>query len=346
MAEDNNTVTEGLIYVHDSQPGYTRRRHGRGFVYLDHEGSVIRDESSLKRLRALKIPPAWDKVWICRMPSGYLQATGYDTRQRKQYLYHAQWAVMSQTGKFKNLYRFAKALPAIRKTADEKLKLKGWPREKVLALIIRLMDKKYMRVGNKFYEEENETYGITTLRRKHLIEKDGKLMLEYKSKSGKYREVEIADSRLVKLVKESSDLPGYEIFRYLDEDGRSQPIGSKDVNDFLREITSENFTSKSFRTWSGTVLALKEWETARKETEGDKRKSLKTAIVKNVAEKLGNTPAIAEQYYIHPAVLGLISTDDFRPQKPDRKNFSKQEVAYLDDTELRVLQILEDEKPG
>lgn len=343
MAEEKSYPEKGLIYVHDTQPGYTRRKHGRGFVYLDHEGHVIRDDSEVKRLKALKIPPAWEKVWICTMPQGYLQATGYDARQRKQYLYHPEWETFSQTEKFRNLYRFGKSLPGIRSKVDKKLRLKGWPREKVLALILKLMDEKYMRVGNKFYEEENETYGITTLRRKHLNAEDGRLVLEYRAKSGKYREVEIEDKQMVRLVKESSALPGYEIFRYLDENKKSQPIDSTDVNDFLREITQEDFTSKSFRTWSGTVLALEEWKEARQEVAGNKRKSLKTAIVKKVAEKLGNTPAIAENYYIHPTILELISSEKFRLEIPPAKDFSKEEQKHLVDAERAVLKILEEE---
>ena len=341
--ESRTRFAEGLVYVDDSQPGYCRRKHGRGFIYLNEEEKTLKDKKLVKRLKDLKIPPAWKNVWICKLPNGYIQATGYDDKDRKQYIYHPNWSALSLLEKFKKLYDFGKALPAIRKKIEKNLALKSWTREKVLALVLKFMDEKHIRVGNKYYKDENETFGITTLRRKHLKEEEkGALYFEFKGKSGKYRKIPIEDPELTGLIKESSELPGYEIFRYIDEEGKSRAVDSADVNEFLRQITGEQFTSKTFRTWGGTVLAVHEQKTAKKELQGDKRKSLKTTIVKKVAEKLGNTNAIAEKYYIHPSVLETISRDDYSPKAPEAKRFSKMEMKYLDDEERIVLQFLEE----
>ncbi len=331
---------KGLIYVDDKQPGYSRKKHGRGFIYLDEKKEKVSDEKLLKRLKGLRIPPAWKNVWICKHETGYIQATGYDDKQRKQYLYHPHWEVFSQHEKYRKLQDFGKKLPAIRRTIEKDLQIAEWRRRKVLALVLRFMDEKYLRVGNRQYMEENETFGITTLRRKHLKENKNILTLEFKAKSGKYREVNIRDPELIRLVKENSDLPGYELFRYIDSEGKSSVVGSADVNDYLREISGEDFTSKTFRTWGGTVLALKELPRARKEVVNDKRKKLKTAIVKRVAESLGNTTTIAERYYIHPDILNVIADRDFNYQPPDRTAFSKTEIEWLDDEELKVLEML------
>ncbi len=336
---------KGLIYVDDNQPGYSRKKHGRGFVYLDEKQKKVRDEKLLQRLKDLKIPPAWEKVWICKDETGYIQATGYDDKQRKQYLYHPDWEVFSQHEKYRKLQNFGEKLPSIRRIIEEDMKLAQWNRRKVLALVLRFMDEKYLRVGNRQYMEENETFGITTLRRKHLKEKENNLILEFKAKSGKYRKVNIQDPELVRLIKESSDMPGYELFRYLDSEGKSTTVESADVNDYLREISGEDFTSKTFRTWGGTVLAMKEQPGARKEVLNDNRKKLKTAIVKKVAKTLGNTTSIAERYYIHPEILEVIAAEDFEYKPPKSSAFSKNEIEFLDDQELKVLEILR-EKQG
>lgn len=342
MKEEKRKI-RGLIYVHDSQPGLSRKKHGRGFIYFDEEKGKISNKKLLQRLKDLKIPPAWEKVWICKNPSGYIQATGYDNRRRKQYLYHPDWTELSRLEKFRKLHDFGKALPHIRQEIEKKLEPEGWPREKVLALVLKFMDEKRLRVGNKLYEEENQTYGLTTLRRKHLTEKAGKILIEYRGKSGKYRKIKVEDPELVRLIKESSELPGYEIFRYIDDADKSQRIDSADVNEFLQEITGKDFTSKTFRTWGGTVLAVEEWESAKEESAGDKRKSLKSVIVKRVAEKLGNTTSIAEQHYIHPYILQKISSEDYFYDPPDKQAFSTVEKKYLDDYELLVLSMLEHE---
>ena len=344
MANQTATIQQGLVYVHDSEPGFCRRKHGRGFSYLDDKNKHLKNKALVKRLKALKIPPAWKDVWICKLENGYIQATGYDEKGRKQYIYHPDWIVLSQHEKFKKLLDFGKALPAIRKKTGEYLKHSSWDREKVLSLVLRFMDEKHVRVGNKHYEEENQTYGITTLRRKHLKEKNGILILEYKAKSGKYRKISIEDPVLKKLVKESSELPGYEIFRYIDDEGKSRAVDSTDVNEFLQQLTGSEFTSKTFRTWGGTVLAVQEYENAKDKATEDKRSSLKTTIVKNVAKKLGNTNAVAEKYYIHPVILQTLSDENFTLKIPGKKGFSSEEMKYLEDEERLILNLLE-EKP-
>ncbi|MCB0807377.1 MAG: DNA topoisomerase IB [Bacteroidales bacterium] len=344
MVQLKTGIRQGLVYVHDSQPGFCRRKQGRGFSYLDEKNKHLKDKSLLKRLKALKIPPAWKDVWICKLENGYIQATGYDEKGRKQYIYHPDWIVLSQHEKFKKLLDFGHALPVIREKTDKNLQHTTWDREKVLSLVLRFMDEKHVRVGNKHYEEENQTYGVTTLRRKHLKEKNGSLILEYKAKSGKYRKLNIEDPSLKKLVKESSELPGYEIFRYFDHDGKSRAVDSTDVNEFLQELTGEEFTSKTFRTWAGTVLAVQEYENAKTEAEKDKRISLKTTIVKKVAKKLGNTIAVAEKYYIHPVILQTLSEEKFKLKIPGKKGFSNKQMKYLEDEERLIFKMLE-EKP-
>ena len=334
---------QGLIYVNDSNPGYRRRRHGRGFVYLDANSEVLQDKELIERFKALKIPPAWKEVWICRQPNGYLQATGKDGRSRKQYIYHPEWMEFSQQEKFNALRNFARALPLLRETTAAHLRKKGWPYEKVLALVVTFMDKKFLRVGNLSYRNSNDTYGITTLRRKHLKEQDGKLLLEYKAKSGKTRRINIENRQLIRLIKQSSELPGYELFRYLDHDGTSCPIDSTDVNEYLRQITGETFTSKTFRTWGGTTAALQQWHFAKEEMAESSRKNLKSAIVRKVAGELGNTKAVAEKYYIHPAILQVISDEKFAPEEINMKKFSEMEIKHLGLHELEVLSLLEEE---
>lgn len=334
---------QGLIYVHDSNPGYRRRRHGRGFVYLDQRGNITRDQELIARIKTLRIPPAWQQVWICRQPNGYLQATGIDGRHRKQYIYHPHWLEFSQQEKFNALRNFGRTLPLLRQTTAAHMRKHGWPYEKVLALIVTFMDKKFLRVGNLSYRNSNDTYGITTLRRKHLKEEDGKLMLEYKAKSGKMRRISIENRQLIRLIKQSSELPGYELFKYIDDDGTRCSIDSSDVNEYLRTITGETFTSKTFRTWGGTTVAMQQWHFAKEEKAENPRKNLKTTIVKKVAEELGNTKAVAEKYYIHPAILQLISDEKFAPEQIPKKKFSEMETKYLDTHEMEVLSLLEDD---
>jgi DNA topoisomerase-1 len=277
-------------------------------------------------------------VWICPNPNGYLQATGYDAKNRKQYIYHPLWVAYRQTTKFNNLLDFGMHLPAIRATVKKDLRKKGWPKEKVLALAITLLDEYYLRVGNEQYRVENGTYGLTTLRRKHILENEGKLEISYSSKSGQYRNISIKNKRLVKLIKQTSELPGYEVFRYL-ENGQSKKIDSQDVNEYLQKITQLDFSAKNFRTWGGTLLAVSHYEQAVEACKQNTKLHLEACIVKKVAEGLGNTVAVCREYYIHPRVLKVLK-DQQLSQYREKTLPPLIAVENLSEAEQMILRIL------
>lgn len=333
-------IPKGLKYIKDSEEGILRKRIGRGFVYLDCKGCKIENKETLDRINNLVIPPNWKEVWICKDPTGHLQATGYDEKGRKQYLYHEKYSAYTQKNKFALLYEFGTLLPTIRGQVQRDIKKEGWPKEKVIALIIKIMDEFHFRIGSDRYRDENDSYGITTLRRKHMKKKKGRIELEYKGKSGQYRKIDITNKNLQKLIIETSELPGYEIFRYIDEEGKSCKIDSQDVNEYIKEVAHENFTAKHFRTWGGTVAAVEELEKAIKEVKENPRKKLETAIVKKVAERLGNTVATCREYYIHPKVLkSVLSEKDI---DVDSEEYSDLKYAHLlRQTEKKVLKIIE-----
>ena len=292
----------GLRYVTDSQPGIQRKRHGEGFRYVLPDCKAV-DEATLMRIKALGIPPAYEDVWICRLPNGYLQATGRDARGRKQYRYHSDWREARDETKYGHLREFGRALPAIRARVAHDLGLPGLPRARVLATIVRLLETTLIRVGNKEYAKENHHYGLTTLHNRHLDIEGTTLHFHFRGKSGKVHEIDLKDRRLAGIVKRLRDLPGYELFQYLDENGESRSIDSADVNAYLHEIAGDEFTAKDFRTWAGTVLAsIALQECAAFESEAQARRNIGEAI-KSVASLLGNTPAICRKCYVHPAVL-------------------------------------------
>jgi DNA topoisomerase I len=287
-----------LRYVTDADPGITRQRHGKGFSYLGANGKPV-SAAERKRIDALVIPPAWEDVWICPSPNGHLLATGRDQKGRKQYLYHPRWREVRDETKFNRMILFGETLPKIRKSTSQHLTQDGLPREKVLAAAVRVMEQTMIRVGNAEYTRDNESYGLTTLLDKHARIKGAHVTLAFRGKSGKDQTVDFSDKRLARIIRQVKDLPGYELFQYVDEDGTTQDVGSEDVNDYLREITGEDFTAKDFRTWGGTVLAL----TSLLEMSEDGKKPKAPAIVKRVAQTLGNTRAVCKKYYIHPSVL-------------------------------------------
>jgi DNA topoisomerase I len=292
-----------LRYVHDSMPGITRHKARNGFDYRMPDGSLLRDIDTLKRIRALAIPPAWTNVWICLDPDGHLQAVGRDQRQRKQYRYHPRWREVRDEAKFGKMLLFSRVLPSIRARVDEDLRRQGLPRERVLAAIVRLMELTLFRVGNSEYAKENKSYGLTTLRDRHVAIEGSRIHIGFRGKSGVQHETDINDRRLAKIVKNCRDLPGQELFQYVDDYGERHVVDSADVNDYLREITGEEITAKDFRTWAGTHLAaeaLREFELFDSEA---KRKKAVVQAVENVAKHLGNTPAVCRRCYIHPAVL-------------------------------------------
>ena len=292
----------GLRYVTDRQPGIRRERHGDGFRYVAPDGKGV-DEAALTRIKALSIPPAYEDVWVCQLPSGYLQATGRDAKGRKQYRYHSHWRETRDETKYGHMREFGKALPEIRTQVAHDLGLPGLPREKVLATIVRLLETTLIRVGSKEYAKENHHYGLTTLHNRHLDIVGATLHFHFRGKSGKVHEIDLRDRRLAGIVKRLRDLPGYELFQYLDEGGESRGVDSGDVNAYLHEVAGDEFTAKDFRTWAGTVqVSIALQECGAFESDAQAKRNIAEAI-KSVACLLGNTPAICRKCYVHPAVL-------------------------------------------
>ena len=293
----------GLRYVSDEGPGIRRRRAGRGFTYIGTDGTTIRDRRQLERIRALVIPPAWTDVWISPTRRGHIQATGRDARGRKQYRYHPRWRSVRDDVKYGRMLAFADALPSIRERTDADLRRQGLPREKVLAAVVRLLEKTMIRVGNEEYARDNESYGLTTMEDEHADVTTRRVVFRYRGKSGKEHEAELDDARLARIVRRCQDLPGQQLFQYVAEDGGVRDVDSADVNAYLREITGEPFTAKDFRTWAGTVLAcmaLQEFEAF--DSEAQAKKNV-VAAIRRVADRLGNTPAVCRSSYIHPVIL-------------------------------------------
>ena len=292
----------GLTYVSDDTPGLRRRRAGAGFAYFDAKGSRVTDDRTIVRIRKLAIPPAWTEVWICRSPNGHLQATGRDARGRKQYRYHDEFRAIRESAKFDHLIAFAQALPSIRRTVTEQMSLPGLPREKVLAGVVQLLDRTMIRVGNADYVKQNRSYGLTTLRDRHVQVNGTELRFQFTGKGGRTWQLRLRDRRLARIVKAAQELPGQQLFQYRDEDGEVRNVTSADVNDYLREITGREITAKDFRTWAGTVLAaLALHEIGAAETQTAAKRNLRAAIGQ-VAQHLGNTMTICRKCYVHPQI--------------------------------------------
>jgi DNA topoisomerase I len=293
----------GLRYVSDDLPGYSRKANGNDFEYFDAEGKRIRDEQRILRMRRLAIPPAWTDVWICPSPTGHIQATGRDARRRKQYRYHGRWREVRDENKFARLADFAAALPKIRRRVAQDMKLLGLPRQKVLATVVRLLERTFIRVGNEEYARENKSFGLTTMKNRHVAVKGARLRFRFRGKSGRQHEVDVTDQRMARIVAKCQDLPGQDLFQYVEDNGEVRDVSSQDVNDYLREITNEDFSAKDFRTWAGTLLsALALNVQGGFDAKGQAKAKIKTAICA-VAELLGNTPAICRKCYVHPAVV-------------------------------------------
>jgi DNA topoisomerase-1 len=293
----------GLRYVTDTQPGMRRQRAGRHSRYIGPDGEPIRDPDTLRRIKALAIPPAWTDVWVCPRPNGHVQATGRDAKGRKQYRYHPRWAAVRDETKYGRLIAFGQALPYIRQRAETDLARPGLPREKVLGAVVRLLETTLIRVGNEEYARQNHSFGLTTLRDRHVAVDGATLRFHFRGKAGKEHVVDLHHRRLARVVQRCRDIPGHELFQYVDDAGARHSIGSADVNAYLREISGQDFTAKDFRTWAGTVLAA--WalnEFAAFDSETQAKRNVVQAI-ERVAERLGNTPAICRRCYVHPAVL-------------------------------------------
>lgn len=294
----------GLRYVNDDDPGITRVTQGKAFVYLEASGRRIQDPVTLGRIKRLAVPPAWTDVWICPREDGHIQATGRDARRRKQYRYHPDWRSVRDENKYERMIAFGQALPKIRQRVARDLRQPGLGREKVLAAMVRLLETTLVRVGNEEYARTNGSIGLSTMRDRHVkVQRSGTLQFEFKGKSGIRHSINLKDPRLADIVRRTQDLPGQELFQYLDEAGQQQRITSEDVNNYLRKIAGAEFSAKDFRTWAGTVLAaiaLRQFEGF--DTKAQAKKNL-VAAVERVAERLGNTPSVCRKCYIHPVIL-------------------------------------------
>jgi DNA topoisomerase I len=330
----------GLVYTTDTKPGIRRLRRGRSFRYVDADGRPV-PASDLARIRSLAIPPAWTEVWICPNARGHLQATGRDARGRKQYRYHPKWREIRDDTKYGRMLAFGAALPLIRRRTDADLRRSGLPRAKVLAAVVTLLEKTFIRVGNDEYARANRSFGLTTMRDGHVKISGSKVRFIFRGKSGVEHELELDDRRLARIVKQCRDLPGQELFQYRDEDGDVVDVGSADVNAYLKEITGRDFTSKDFRTWAGTVLAaklLRDFEAV--DSEARAKKNIVRAI-EEVARQLGNTRAVCRKCYVHPAILEAYMDGTMLKTVAQRARKAQRAIGRLTEAEAAVLGLLQ-----
>ena len=332
----------GLVYVSGEEPGIRRRKAGKGFSYTKPGGGTVKDPATLKRIRSLAIPPAYTDVWICPKPNGHLQATGRDAKGRKQYRYHPRFREVRESTKYERMLDFAKGLPAIREKVAEHMALRGLPREKVLATVVHLLETTLIRVGNEDYAKQNKSYGLTTLRDRHVEVDGSELRFDFKGKSGKTWKLKVRDRRVAKIIRACQELPGQDLFQYIDDAGERQSVTSADVNAYLKEITGRDITAKDFRTWSGTVLAawaLKEFEAF--DSEAKAKKNIRAAIEK-VAGRLGNTPTICRKCYVHPELINSYVEGSLLLEiKEEVEAELRDDLAGLRPEEAAVLSLLE-----
>jgi len=305
-----SAVQGGLVYVSDTEPGFRRRRSGKGFAYLDSSGKPVRDANTLARIRALAIPPAYRDVWICARANGHLQATGRDARGRKQYRYHARWREVRDAEKFDRIIAFGSALPKLRRRLRRDLAMSGLPRDKVFAIVVAIMADTMVRIGNDEYARGNNSFGLTTLRNRHVeFLRGGRARLHFRGKGGQEHDIVLDDRRLTKLVQRCQQLPGQQLFQYQDDEGNAQPIDSGMVNDYLRDAMGTDFTAKDFRTWGGTLAAMRLLAREAEPGDADPQPSQRSiaatrnAVISEVAKQLRNTPAVCRKSYIDPVVL-------------------------------------------
>jgi DNA topoisomerase-1 len=333
-----------LKYVSDESPRIRRKRAGTGFTYIDAKGKGLRDDATLRRIKSLVIPPAWTEVWISPDSNGHLQATGFDARHRKQYRYHPRFREVREQTKYTRMLDFARALPRIRRRVNRDLKRPGLPREKVLAAVVRLLETTLIRVGNDEYARSNRSFGLTTLQDKHahINSSRTRVCFEFKGKSGVAHEIDLADPRLARIVKQCQDLPGQELLQYVDDTGAVRDIGSADVNQYIHDIAGEQFTAKDFRTWAGTVLATLALQELKKfDSQAQAKKNILRAV-ESVAAKLGNTKAVCRKCYIHPAILESYSDGTLLRTLQSRAQAKlSKELRSLKPEEAMVLTLLE-----
>jgi DNA topoisomerase-1 len=317
-----------LHYVDDTQPGITRKLLRGKFCYFDPAGQRIKAPDEIKRINALAVPPAYTNVWICADPRGHLQATGRDARGRKQYRYHPRWREVRDADKYSRLRDFGQALPKLRKRLEALLDAPGFSRDKVMATVITLLDATLIRVGNTQYARENRSYGLTTLRSRHVEVNGSAILFQFRGKSGVEHQITVKDRRLARIIKRCLEIPGQDLFQYLDEQGERHTVSSSDVNAYLQTLTGADFTAKDYRTWAGSALALSVLRELQWEPESDAKRHV-VAMVKDVAKQLGNTPAVCRKCYIHPAVLEgfMLGALAQLPRPRTRKGLRAEEVG-------------------
>lgn len=330
----------GLTYVSTDSPGISRKRKGKGFTYFDVRGKGVRNSETLARIASLVIPPAWEKVWICPSPRGHVQAVGWDARGRKQYRYHEKFRAFRDENKYERMLDFVKALPKIRRRVNADLKKRGMPKDKVLAAIVRLLETTLIRVGNEEYAHQNKSYGLTTLHNNHAKVRGSAIRFHFRGKSGVDHAIDLEDPRIAKIVRKCQDLPGEELFGFVDEDGQTHDIKSEDVNAYLHQIAGQEFTAKDFRTWAGTVLAataLQEFEQV--DSQARRKKNVMRAV-EAVAKRLGNTKAVCRKCYIHPYIIDSYMDGTLIQQLQHRAERMLKPLYHLRAEEAAVLVLL------
>lgn len=335
-----SAAAAGLRYVSDSMPGISRVRSGSGFRYKDAAGKPVRDEQVLGRIRSLVIPPAWQRVWICPIANGHIQAIGWDARGRKQYRYHPRWRQERDAAKYGQMLAFAKALPKLRRRIRHDLKLPGLPREKVLAAVVSLLEKTLIRVGNDEYAKDNHSYGLTTLRDRHAKVKGSRVSFSFQGKSGVRHEIDLEDPVLAKIVRQCQDLPGQELFQYVDDQNEVRDVYSQDVNDYISEISGQHFTAKDFRTWAGTTFAAKALQQMPASESQAMAKRNVVAAIRQVAEMLGNTIAVCRKCYIHPVIINCYLEGSLTTELETSIKLSKRTIVKLSADEAGVWYML------
>lgn len=330
-----------LRYISDTTPGITREKDNESFLYKDTDGTKISDEKILSRIKDLAIPPAWSHVWICPSPSGYLQATGLDEKERKQYLYHPDWVKQTQENKFNKMISFAEVLPKIRTKIYKDMADETLEKDTIIATVIWLLEHTLIRIGNEEYAKENNSFGLTTLRNKHVTIRGKEVIFEFRGKSGVEHTVSVSHPKIVKIIKECVELPGYEIFQYMSDQGEKHTVDSAEVNEYLKTITGEDISAKEFRTWGGTVLsATTLFSIGPANTEKDK-KNVISQTVKKVSQHLRNTTAVCRQYYIHPTILKTYEENILIPHfENSYKNFENVKTP-LNKSEYATLTLLQ-----
>ncbi len=341
----------GLRYINDDRPGISRTQEGDQFKYLKHNGQAVEDPAELERIKKLGIPPAYTNVWISPIANGHLQATGRDAKNRKQYRYHARWREVRDENKYGRMLTFGEALPALREQVERDLKRPGLNREKVLAAVVRLLETTLIRVGNEEYAKTNKSFGLTTMRDRHVAIEGATVRFKFKGKSGVKHDITLNDRRVANIVKRCRDIPGQELFQYMDDDNQHQTIDSADVNNYLREISGQDFTAKDFRTWFGTVVAAKALSELEKgDTATQQKKNISQAI-EAASQRLGNTPTICRKCYVHPAILEAyqegftiddyrVSVDEDTPEKLEIEEQATKPKSGLAPDEVAVMELL------